>query len=143
MSLALSHAKIAYKVAASYFWPGATREDVKQEALLALIVAERGYRPEQGAFGPFAKTVVVRHLIECVRRERYRRPQFADSLDPVDPVDPVDVVDLVHARFWLREILETPLSELEAAALGRAFRGEGCPRPLDNALQRAKAKLAA
>jgi hypothetical protein len=121
-----------------YFWPGATREDVEQEARFALLEAD----VPAGAFH-FAKVVVHRHLIEQVRRETLRRPKFAAELEDVVATS-ADVVDIVEARERLRSIARVYLSELEREAVRRVVTGKGCSdKRFDNALQRARRKLRA
>lgn len=131
-------------LASSYYWPGADWDDVAQEARYALERARLAYDPSRGAsWLTFAWIRVRGHLIEQVRRETQRRPQFA-YLSEQHP-SPGDVVDLVAAREELRRVVETPLTDMERSALGRAVRGEPCSEPkwLDNALWRARRKVAA
>ena len=77
---------------------------------------------------------------EQVRRERYRRPQFAELPETVPSRD--ETVNLVHARERLRAVLAADLTPVERTAIGRAARGEPCTeKRLDNALHRARRKL--
>jgi RNA polymerase sigma factor (sigma-70 family) len=41
---------------------GMSKEDIKQEAAIALSKAAMGYRPESGPFGPYAATAVARRI---------------------------------------------------------------------------------
>lgn len=116
---------------------------IAQEARYALERARSAYDPERGSWLSFAWVRVKGHLIEQVRRETQRRPQFA-YLSEQHPSS-ADVVDLVAAREELRRVVETPLTDMERCALGRAVRGEPCSEPkwMDNALWRARRKVAA
>lgn len=129
-------------LASRYFWPGADYDDVVQEARYALERARASYDPARGSWLSFAWVRVRGHLIEQVRRETQRRPQFAELTEHHAAAG--DVVDLVAARETLRRVVETPLSDMERCALGRAVRGESCSEPkwMDNALWRARRKVA-
>ena len=129
-------ANIARSQARKFFWPGATREDVEQEALLALC-------RHQPSSPQLAKTIIRRHLIEQVRRETQRRPQCVQGGEADARSDTFDLVQLIEERERLRAVLNAPLSDLERAAVGRTLRGEPCYHPYDNALYRARRKLAA
>ena len=127
-------------IARGFYWPGADRDDVRQEAAYAAILAARSHDPARGSLRSFVRLVVTRHLTEQVRRERYRRPQFSELPETVSAQG--SVVDLVHARERLRTVLAADLTPMERTALGRAARGEPCTeKRLDNALQRARRKL--
>ena len=114
-----------------YFYvAGYEPEDLYQEAVIAIWRAPEGLE----------RLCARRRVIELLRRSQ-RRPTFA-ALE--DVASPADVVDLAAAREELRRILAVPLSNLEREALGRAARGEFCSgKRLDNALQRARKKVAA
>lgn len=125
---------IVRKAARTYFWPGADREDVEQEAWLAL---ERA-KPESHAL---AKVVVHRHLIEQVRRETRRRPQFSLLTDT--HADPVVLEEIAEQREQVRRIATACLSQSERRALvvmlnGEPYKGN---KSVDNALTRARRKL--
>lgn len=116
-----------------FFAPGYDAEDMAQEARLAMWLAEERW----------GRLAARRRLIEIVRRElRGGRPTLVELA--AEAPDPRGLEELVAARERLREALAAPLTDLERAALGRAIRGEGCTsKPMDNALQRARKKLAA
>lgn len=102
------HRQIAYGVANQYFLQGADREDVEQEALVALWLAARDYDPARGPFKPYAALWVHRRLQDKVKaagRLKHRQLTFAVSLDDVAPIeDPkLDVPRAVEARERLRE----------------------------------------
>jgi DNA-directed RNA polymerase specialized sigma24 family protein len=131
-------------LAGSYFWPGAEYEDVAQEARYALEKARGRWNPEKGCpWLSFAWVCVKRHLIEQVRRETKRRPQFA-YLSERHPARG-SVHELAEAREQLRTIVEAPLTDMERFVVGRALRGETLTdeKWMDNALWRARRKLAA
>src|SRR3990167_6639113 len=112
-------------IASRFYWPGADRDDVRQEAAFAAIVAERSHEPARGNLRSFVRLVVTRHLTEQVRRERYRRPQFSELAETMGTPD--NVVDLVAARERLRTVLAADLTPVERTALGRAARGGARP----------------
>lgn len=115
-----------------FFIAGYEPEDLYQEARIAVWLAPEG----------FERLCARRRIVELLRRsQRGGRPSFVQLLE-VESSE--NVFDIVAARERVREMTQVPLSDLERMALGRVFRGEGCPKgPLDNALQRARRKLAA
>jgi DNA-directed RNA polymerase specialized sigma24 family protein len=129
----LEHDPYFHWVARRFYAPGYEREDLVQEARIAAWLAPPGLE----------RLAARRRLIEIVRRSRRGgRPELCA---PVDVQDSGDILDLVAARERLRGILSAPLSDLEQVALGRVIRGEPYrhEKRLDNALQRARRKLAA
>jgi DNA-directed RNA polymerase specialized sigma24 family protein len=133
---------VARKLGREFYWPGADRDDVEQEARYWILRARETFRPGKGPFLPFAYFVARRNLIEIVRRETRRRPQFAELQD--DYLVTRSLEEQVEIRQRLRLAIEAPLTDLERQALGRAMRGESCSeKSLDNALQRVRRKLAA
>jgi DNA-directed RNA polymerase specialized sigma24 family protein len=121
-------------LAGFFYVSGYDRDDLAQEARLAMWLA-----PEPA----LRRLCAYRQIVELLRKsKRGGRPTHSCELLEDDAVS-ADIVDLVAARERLRGVLAFPLSELERQAVGRAARGEGCTaRPLDNALQRARRKLA-
>lgn len=77
------HRPIARGIARDYRIPGLEQQDVAQEALIALWVAARGFDPEKGAFPPFARTVIHRHL-GTLLRAALREKRHAHTV-PFDP----------------------------------------------------------
>ncbi len=128
--------RIVRAVSRRYFWPGATREDVEQEARLALVQAQ----PDDPTL---AWVIAERHLVEQVRRETRRRPQFSELRETVPARE--NVVELVEARDRLRSVLGARLTDRERYMVGRAIRGETLndAKWMDNALYSARRKLAA
>lgn len=108
------------------------RDDLYQEARVAMWLAPKGVE----------RVAAYRRIVELLRRSRRGgRPTFCELADTHATAD---IVDLVTDRERLRGVLAAKLSDLERTAVGRAARGEGCPKgPLDNALQRARKKLTA
>lgn len=67
MSLWRTHRNVAYKVANGHFLPGADREDVEQECLIALWQAARTW-DGKGRFHGYATMIVKRRMIDAMRR---------------------------------------------------------------------------
>jgi hypothetical protein len=89
------------------------------------------------------RVAAYRRVVEILRRsKRGGRPTFCELHEEHAIRD--DVADIAVARERVRELARIGLSDLEREALGCVVRGEACPKgPLDNALQRARRKLAA
>ena len=131
------HRPIAYKAVGEFRIPGMERQDVEQEALVALWEACRRWDPERGKFPPFAKAVIRNTLIDLLRRTSCR---------PVEVPLEVDV-RVEPETGQLRMVLEAldTLSQRERQAVADHLNGQ--PSKLskahDSALDRARLKLRA
>lgn len=151
----------AITLAREYWIPGADRQDVEQEAMVALWHAARDYRAGHGTtFKTFAKLVIRRHLIECVRAglrgkhsllSRAARVAVNDEDEQIAIVellaggrDPADIVVALEEIRALRVAI-AGLSPLERKGLGHVVAGVQYrrDRQVDNAIQRARRKLRA
>jgi len=119
-----------------FFVQGYDAEDLYQEARIAMWLAPT---PE------LARLCARRRIVEILRKsKRGGRPTALCELTETASPTSGDVVDIVLTRERLREMGRVELSPLERSALSRVVRGEGCSeKQLDNALQRARRKLAA
>ncbi|HMA26057.1 MAG: sigma-70 family RNA polymerase sigma factor [Solirubrobacterales bacterium] len=148
-SLVRDYRWLAEAIAADFFFPGADRDDVKQEAMVALLEAARSYDPSRGPFKVLARIVVKRRLRDALKAARARKHELLSAASPLDGTQraPADVVDLVALRLEVQRIVRAShaLSPLEREALGMSLRGEPYYRDkrLDNAAQRARKRLAA
>ena len=118
-------------LARKFYAPGYDRDDLAQEARLAMWLAPRGIE----------RLVARRAVIEIVRRARRGgRPEFSELHDEHEGGD---LLDLLEARETLRGVLSARLSAVEREALGYVIRGEPYARSkrLDNAVMRARRKL--
>lgn len=168
-ALFLRHRPLAHSIAGAYYLPGGDDDDVRQEALIALWVAARGFDREFGVpFSTFARLVIHRRLGTAVRfatrgkhrmlTESVREVELEDGPAPavellVEPHG--DQVEQLMQRDEVRRIVEVigGMTDLERTAIvGHVFEGrsyqalvdEGPFRDytqVDNALQRAREKL--
>ena len=156
------HMPLAYSCARRYYDRGADRDDIEQEALVALLTAFRLYDPGRGTFRSWARLVIHRRLIEIVRAST-RQPAaiLTDAARTCRSEDgePVDVLDLLPARDGDPvTVLETKeelariiraarsLTALERRALAGVVNGIrydqlGDPKSIDNAVTSARRKL--
>jgi RNA polymerase sigma factor len=68
------------KCVSAVFFKGQARYDNATEAMLGFIHSVRTYRPEAGAFLPYAQTVIRNRLINAARREaKIQKPLFSVS----------------------------------------------------------------
>lgn len=115
---------VALAIAADFHWQGADRDDVRQEALLALVEAERAW-DRRGAFVSFARVCIKRHLLDCLRvangRPAAPKPRLVELV--VDPPNVVSLEEHVANRERLRAVLASPLTDRERAVLARAVQG--------------------
>jgi|1185.fasta_scaffold88575_2 RNA polymerase sporulation-specific sigma factor len=139
--------------------PGAERDDVAQEALIALYVAVLAYDGER-TFRPLATTVVRRRLASMLKTALRGKHRALNDLRLEQPVEQGEQLgdlladrgpgppELLDQRELLRRITLAArnLTPLERHALGgtldgRAYRELGPQKTIDNALQRAQRRL--
>lgn len=78
-------------------------EDVSQEALLAVCRAARTYRPDHGAFAPYAQTAALVHMDLLCRRASVRQRQAGSARltplleEPVAPSRPISPLVIERA----------------------------------------------
>jgi RNA polymerase sigma factor (sigma-70 family) len=138
-----SHVGLAYGIAGEFFLPGAEMQDVRQEALIALLDAIRCY---DGSipFASFARIVVRRKLISAITTAR--RPQRGplDCLSlPETVADSRDWESASTVRHDLAVLVAAlpRLSPLERRALADLLNGVAQTKQTDNAMTRVRAKL--
>lgn len=143
------------------FLAGGDRDDIEQEARIAIIIAVRSYKPERGSFRPFLVLCVERWLVTCLVHARRDKSQVlnqaartaTDEEGRERPIvdlladESADPALVVIRRERVREILERfkTLTELERESLVGYLNGESyyANKSADNAIQRARRKLAA
>jgi len=146
------HRRIASAIAATYFIPGADRQDVEQEALIALWEACRSYDPDRGPFQPYAATVIRRRLVDAVKSAtRHKALVLTTSARDRDLPHLHQVTDRCETNEEIRQVLEaiTRLTAWErhcviGTASGLTYAEIGGPaKRVDNTLHRARRKLRA
>lgn len=81
----IDYAPLVRAMVRRYLGPGLEREDLEQEAWLALVIAQRDYRPHLGVPRPAYYKIRVRGALANVLR-RYRRDAlFWRSRCPLEP----------------------------------------------------------
>jgi RNA polymerase sporulation-specific sigma factor len=159
------HQALARRVARDFFLPGADRQDVEQEAMIALWVAARSYRADLAGFSTFATLVVRRHLMTVVSAHRRGKHQplslsvrenrdedgtYAPILDSLPgagcPSEALEQRDRFRAMVAAIRHDLTPRER--DAIVSFVFLGEsyftaegGKNKSIDNALRRARGKL--
>lgn len=150
----------AFSIAREYSWPGATADDVRQEALLGLLFGIRTFRPGGGASLRNHVGLAVRRqlwtAIKTATRDKHRPLNDAVTAGVDESGEDVAVIELfadpaadVHRVAAGREQLARTvlcvraMPPLEREAVRRAvnrlpYRGE---KNIDNALQRARRKI--
>lgn len=159
LELWTQHRPLALNVARDYYLPGAERKDTEQEALIALWEACQDYDPTKGSFAGFARVVVRRRLITAVkvatrernnvltRAERTTLDAEGDEVSVVEVIagghDPADVV-LSRERLGVLVDGVRALAAIEREGIGHVVNGLEYKgnRRIDNAIQRARRKLA-
>jgi RNA polymerase sigma factor (sigma-70 family) len=146
-ALWLKHRSLARNMARDWFLPGSDRNDVEQEALIALWVAARTHDPEQASFTAWARVVIDRHLTGCLRTATRGKRQILTESARDPSLDLQGAGDVLRTVI-LRERLELmgrcveSFSEAERDALRRIL--DGTPlvdKADDNARYRARLKL--
>lgn len=154
---------MARRISREFYFPGGDRDDVEQEALIALWIASRDYEPDRGTFKAFATLVIRRRLASCLKtagRDKHR-PLNLSVRTMVDPdggeTRPIaeilphlhQVVDVAEGREQLALLtaaIETDLTDFErecvlGIASGYDYLDLGPYKKVDNALFRARKKL--
>jgi RNA polymerase sigma factor (sigma-70 family) len=143
------HASLAASTARKWYVPGHDRDDVIQEARIALWEAAGCYDPTVGTpFRGFAIFVINRRLRDFLRRAtRPAQMVLTDSARDVEETA-TTAADIAHHRAELRAVVAAykNLSPLErkavsAAANGTPYRDVGPFRSIDNAVQRGRRHL--
>jgi RNA polymerase sporulation-specific sigma factor len=158
----VEHGWLARHIASAYFLPGYDRDDLDQEAMLALLDAHRRYNPAIGEFRPFAGVVIRRRLVTLLKLGNSKRQRLFngalrvvhidgeqhDAVDlAADPqADPVEQLALREELSRIRQAARA-LTPLELRCLGvivggGSYADTGVPfKSVDNAVQRARMKL--
>jgi len=152
----------ALAISRSFFFPGADRDDVEQEALIGLWKAVRDFNGE-GDFKAFAGMCIRRQLVTGLKTAlRGKHESLTRSLRDVVleeesvvlvenlPDLRADTVEILEHREELAELLRIVAEELSPferrALIGRAtgltYKQIGEKKSVDNALVRARGKLA-
>lgn len=162
----VEYERLAYKIAAGFFHPSLTEDDLKQEALLGIVLAYRSFNADAGAWWPFVMLCIRRQVITAVKAagrakhqiltEAWRSAYSEEDGGEVAILELVpDTVADVHDRIVVRDDLARAirvlgcLSPLEREAVVNRANGVSCwtnsaaYKRTDNALQRARRKLAA
>ena len=155
--------ELADRMARGWYLPGADADDVRQVARIAAWESTRCYRPELGTTPrAFAALVIGRRLREALTAARRRKhgpltdavtvalDADGDQVTVLELIpDPrTDVAELVEQRDRLGRVTAAlgDLTELERATLVEVTSGRlaaTASKSVDNALQRARRKLAA
>jgi RNA polymerase sigma-H factor len=167
--LVVRYRRYACSIANRFYFAGSDRDDVDQEALIAITVAVHSFRESEGVpFTPFLGLCIHRWLTSALvasRRQKHQLLNEADRHAPDGEGDTFTLAELVPdrrsdpvvvalARERLREIAERfqHLTAVEREAIvgvtnGRSYleidARPGGKKRTDNAVQRARKKLAA
>ena len=163
-ALVLQYRPLALRLAKSAPYPGEP-DDLRQAALVGLILAAERFDPDKGPFAPYA-VLCIRHEMQCVslQTKLIRRCRHRDQISTEDEAAFETLASRVpspeQALITRREVecalagIETALSEIErnavvlvrleelrvAAAAARMGVGS---KTVTNALQRVSSKLRA
>jgi len=160
----IRHRSLSARIANDYFLPGGDRDDVEQEAFIGLWEAARCYNGEI-PFTAFASIVIHRRLNDALRRARrgkhgplntaLRSIPLEEDSERIDigeaiPAWNTDADEILERRDEIRAMVGrlgslTPLERRVLAGFldGREYSEMGPTKSVDNALQRARKKLAA
>lgn len=156
--LVAAHLPMAYALADRYWLPNGDTESLRQEALIAALLAIRSYNPTIGApLAAYVRLVVERRLATVLRltwmeKRRAQNEAISSGLD--EDGEPCEIVALLPGgRDPLEEVVAheefrtliagiRALTPLEREALvGFVFSGVQQDKRTDNAIQRARTKL--
>lgn len=140
---------LADQIANAYFLPGGDVDDVRQEARIAAWQALTVYDPDAGVpLRAFVGMVIHRRVRSAVTSARALKHQMISGI-PLDPHehtvdDPLAQVIAIEELRRIRRQLRY-LTPLERRSLAMVLNGEVYvdDKSVDNAVQRARIKLAA
>ncbi len=150
------------EIASDYYLPGGNREDLLQEARIALKRAYDRYDPEYNVpFSAFAALCVRRQLQDSVQKQRRKKHEVLNKSNSLEQVnvrppsntpDPESQLLAMETLHFLQEVAREALTELEQQALAGYLAGESYSemaqrlekdeKSVDNALSRARRKIA-
>lgn len=150
-ALIRQYERLAYWAAREFYLPGADRDDVNQEALLAALAAIRTHNPALGSLGSFVVLCVRRRLSTLLKnatREKRTAPEGSEVV--VYGPDPAEVAERRDEIRRLFTVVRDDLTPLErdcvvglAAGMSYAELDTRHRKTADNAIQRARRKLRA
>jgi len=153
---------LATTISREFFHPTLDYDDLRQEALIAVMIAGRTYDPAQGSFSGFAAMCIKRRLSSTLKTASRMKRDWRMELpretvmEDGDVLRTVDLVPALHAdshellaeRDEVRRIVRgvTALTPLERRAVLAAVNDDhphsgGIDKSIDNAVQRARRKL--
>lgn len=142
----------AYGIASHYFAAGMDRDDLAQEALIGALQSRRDYRPEHGPFTAFERGCMKRRIFDTINRSRMEKRGGGVWDKPITDEQPSrhTTVEIAEHRAELRRLLRslrtfTPIERRAVVgfAIGLTYDEIGERKQVDNALARARRKLAA
>jgi len=143
---------IALGLARDRYLPGHDRDDVRQEARIALWTAARTYRRELGTWPAFARLVVRRRLDSLTRTANNRRNGLLTNAARDDELERqaadaelelrLDVAELLHAIDTLTMLERRAILGIAAGYSYEELAGAGgTAKQIDNAATRARRRL--
>lgn len=146
--LILLYRPLAFTIARDYFFPGADRDDVRQEALIGVMYAIRSYRSDVGTLDKFVPTVVRRHLQSCLKAALTNKYKVL-SLSYREELKLTDLTWQPEEAFLrkdtLRQVIEAwhKLTPSQKRAMLYPINGEPYTgnKTIDSGIQRARKRL--
>ena len=145
-SLYTKHLSIALGIAKEVRFPGAGREEVRQEARIALWEACRTHDPAKSNFPTWARLVIRRHLTDCLRTATREKQAVLSNADRDEQLELVasPTERIVESRDLMNAVNALPPNQRRAVvgvACGLSYREIGHPKSVDNALVAARQAL--
>lgn len=120
----LARYELAVKaIAAEFFLPGGTRDDLRQEARIGLLSAIRDYRPGEGTtFKSFAGLCITRQVLTAVKtatRIKHRLLNDSARIGVSESGEAIEIVDLLPSDLCLDPYLIVVAKEQLADLIAR------------------------
>lgn len=148
-------------IARRYFLMGGDLDDLVQEGMIGLFNAINTFDPaKSGNFEAFACLCIKREIINCIKRNNTDKTKLLNNVLPLDEIseNAFEVVSPEKAvldredDIWLEGVLDKTLSKMEKKVVSAFINGFSYTeiaqnngvsvKAVDNALQRARVKLA-
>lgn len=123
MSLLEDHRDLARKIASRFYHQGVDRDDLQQEALIALHKATETWN-RRCKFSTFAHDVIKNRMIELTRAAK-RRPVIVAEIED-QHLESRSLEEIVELREEFRELVGRwrQLNERQSQIMRRAVRGD-------------------
>lgn len=114
---------LALSIARDYYLPGSDPDDVRQEAMIALAIADRNFTPERGEFVSFAYVCIRRRLDTALKKATRKKHRVLTEAVPLEfndaswALDPAAIIESREEALELLRRVREDLTPLQRKCL--------------------------